>query len=261
MVVCNTTLENEYIVEEPLWGNVTFHTLGLGISATFGLISIIISLYLIMQHALHYLKPNEQKYIMRILVMVPIYSFVSCLSYLYYRETVYFQVIRDCYEAFAIASFFTLLCSYIAPSLHDQKDYFRTISVKNWLLGVFWMQKCTGGEHKGPFRKPRSGLTWFNVRVALSNYHRNCHVSSLVSNVHRSSFGSVSSNTASSVSFSPSYPSSPKQPACTAWIPTTRLSPISGWKLSRPPLCRSLCSWSFSSISSSRIPCPNTNHS
>lgn len=25
------------------------------------------------------------------------------------------------------------------------------------------MQKCTGGEHRGPFRKPRSGLTWFNV--------------------------------------------------------------------------------------------------
>jgi hypothetical protein len=25
------------------------------------------------------------------------------------------------------------------------------------------MQKCTGGEDHGWLRKPRSGLTWFNV--------------------------------------------------------------------------------------------------
>jgi hypothetical protein len=97
--------------------------------------------------------------------MIPIYATVSFLSYLYYRHAIYYEVLRDCYEAFAIASFFTLMCHYIAPNLHEQKEYFRNIEVKNWLWPMNWMQKCTGGENKGWLRKPLSGLTWFNVGV------------------------------------------------------------------------------------------------
>lgn len=97
--------------------------------------------------------------------MIPVYATVSFLSYLFYKHAIYFEVIRDCYEAFAIAAFFTLMCHYVAPTLHDQKEYFRTIKPKNWWSWnpVWLMQKCTGGENKGPFRKPQSGLTWFNV--------------------------------------------------------------------------------------------------
>ena len=94
--------------------------------------------------------------------MVPIYSFVSFLSYYFYQHAVYFEVIRDCYEAFAIASFFALLCSYIAPDLHNQKDYFRGIHPQDWVLPLSWFKSCCGGE-KGIWRTPRSGLTWFNV--------------------------------------------------------------------------------------------------
>ena len=99
--------------------------------------------------------------------MIPIYAVVSFLSYLYYKKAIYFELLRDCYEAFAIASFFTLMCHYIAPNLHDQKEYFRNVAAKNWVWPVTWMQKCTGGENNGWLRKPRSGLTWFNVRRNL----------------------------------------------------------------------------------------------
>jgi hypothetical protein len=102
--------------------------------------------------------------ILRILVMIPIYAVVSFLSYLYYKYAIYFEVLRDCYEAFAIASFFTLMCHYIAPTLHEQKEYFRSVQPKNWVWPMTWMQKCSGGEDKGWLRRPRSGLTWFNVR-------------------------------------------------------------------------------------------------
>lgn len=95
--------------------------------------------------------------------MVPIYATVSFLSYLFYRHALYFEVIRDCYEAFAIASFFALLCHYTAPDLHSQKDYFRTLKPKEWVLPVNWFKRCCGGE-RGIWRTPRSGLTWFNVR-------------------------------------------------------------------------------------------------
>ena len=94
--------------------------------------------------------------------MVPIYSIVSFLSYLFYTHSVYFEVIYQCYEAFAIASFFALLCSYVAPDLHNQKDYFRGIRPKGWVLPLSWFRRCCGGE-RGIVRTPRSGLTWFNV--------------------------------------------------------------------------------------------------
>ncbi|KAI5362131.1 Putative organic solute transporter subunit alpha/Transmembrane protein [Septoria linicola] len=163
MAICNSTLEDAYINETPLWKGVTFHHFGLLLAAIFGLISVVISLFLIWRHATHYLVPGEQKHIIRILFMVPVYSVVSFLSYLYYRHAVYFDVLRDCYEAFAISSFFALLCHYVAPTLHDQKEYFRGVVPVNWFWGVFGLQKCTGGKDKGILRRPRSGLTWFNV--------------------------------------------------------------------------------------------------
>ena len=100
--------------------------------------------------------------------MIPIYAVVSFLSYLYYIHAIYFEVVRDCYEAFAIASFFTLLCHYVAPDLHAQKDYFRTMQPRNWVWPVSLAQRCTGGTDRGLLRKPRSGLTWFNVCVSIS---------------------------------------------------------------------------------------------
>lgn len=98
--------------------------------------------------------------------MIPVYAVISFLSYLFYRYYLYWEVIRDCYEAFAIASFFALLCFYIAPTLSEQKQYFRGQVPYNWVLPISWFQGCTGGKERGFLRIPRSGLTWFNVSMA-----------------------------------------------------------------------------------------------
>ena len=135
--------------------------------------------------------------IIRILFMIPIYATVSFLSYLYYRHAIYFEVLRDCYEAFALASFFTLLCHYIASSLHDQKEYFRTLQPMNWIWPLSWMQICTGGQDKGFLRRPQSGLTWFNVRCC------NLYCWDVLLTCPRL-FGLVFSNIVSSAFYSPS---------------------------------------------------------
>ncbi|KAF1991007.1 DUF300-domain-containing protein, partial [Aulographum hederae CBS 113979] len=164
---CNNTINevgDELVkAEKPLWKNFTFHHFGLFICACFGGLAMLIALWLIFQHATHYSKPWEQRHIIRILFMIPVYAVVSFLSYLFFTHAVYFEVIRDCYEAFAIAAFFTLMCHYLEPTLHDQKNYFRQLQPKNWVWPVNWYQKCTGGRHKGMFRIPKSGLTWFNI--------------------------------------------------------------------------------------------------
>ncbi|KAI9667002.1 MAG: hypothetical protein M1829_005609 [Trizodia sp. TS-e1964] len=160
--VCNSTLADLRIDEEAIWHGYTFHNIGLVLCAIFSCIATLFSIYLVVQHALHYSIPCEQRHIIRILFMVPIYSCVSFLSYLFYYHSIYYEVLRDCYEAFAIASFFALMCSYTAPSLHDQKIYFRGLRPKPWVWPVTMANKCCGGE-KGIFRTPRSGLTWFNI--------------------------------------------------------------------------------------------------
>ncbi|KAE8442995.1 hypothetical protein EG329_002458 [Mollisiaceae sp. DMI_Dod_QoI] len=161
---CNSTLDDMRIgsSEIPIAGNMTFHTLGMIVAAACALIAILLSFYLIWMHALHYTKPYEQRHIIRILFMIPVYAAAAFLSFWYYWHAIYFQVISDCYEAFAIASFFALLCHYVAPDLHEQKMYFRSITPKKWVLPVNWWAACCGGE-RGPWRTPRSGLTWFNI--------------------------------------------------------------------------------------------------
>jgi hypothetical protein len=61
------------------------------------------------------------------------------------------ELIRNCYEACVVASFFTLLSHYVAPNLHEQKEYFRSIHPKLWMFPL------------NKVKPPRSGLTWFNI--------------------------------------------------------------------------------------------------
>uniref|UniRef100_A0A3B1KH10 Transmembrane protein 184B n=1 Tax=Astyanax mexicanus TaxID=7994 RepID=A0A3B1KH10_ASTMX len=62
------------------------------------------------------LSPNEQRHIVRILFIVPIYAFDSWLSLLFFTNEefyVYFDTVRDCYEAFVIYNFLSLCYEYL----------------------------------------------------------------------------------------------------------------------------------------------------
>lgn len=169
---CNSTLENEPIDETSLFAShqFSFHHFAEFVAAAFGIVAVIVSFTMMFLHATHYCRPKEQRHIIRILFMVPIYATVSFLSIVFYTHSVYYEVLRDCYEAFAIASFFSLMCAYLADDIKSQKEYFRKIKPKPWIWPMPWFQKCAGGE-TGWLRTPRSGLTWFNVIfVAVFQY-------------------------------------------------------------------------------------------
>ncbi|KAI8220580.1 hypothetical protein K4K55_011490 [Colletotrichum sp. SAR 10_96] len=172
-LTCNSTLEDMRILpgsEILIAGPLTFHDLALVIAGSCTIIAISLSLYLVFMHANNYTKPREQRQIIRILFMVPVYAASSFLQLYYYWHAVYFQVMSDCYEAFAIASFFSLMCHYLAPDLHTQKEYFRNLHpIKPWVWPLNWFAKCCGGD-RGPWRTPKSGLTWFNVNW-IGIYH------------------------------------------------------------------------------------------
>ncbi|KTF85295.1 hypothetical protein cypCar_00040371, partial [Cyprinus carpio] len=70
----------------------------------------------IYMHLRYYNTPNEQRHIVRILFIVPIYAFDSWLSLLFFTNEeyyVYFDTVRDCYEAFVIYNFLSLCYEYL----------------------------------------------------------------------------------------------------------------------------------------------------
>ncbi|KAJ3236428.1 hypothetical protein HDU81_010811 [Chytriomyces hyalinus] len=93
----------------------------------FGVISIALTLWLCMRHFQYYYNPQHQRWIVRILIMVPIYSICSSLSFRFFYHSIYFDIIRDCYEAFVIFSFFGLLQQYIGGTIENQHQFMQTI--------------------------------------------------------------------------------------------------------------------------------------
>eukprot|EP01102_Stenamoeba_stenopodia_P013767 TRINITY_DN4505_c0_g1_i1.p1 TRINITY_DN4505_c0_g1~~TRINITY_DN4505_c0_g1_i1.p1 ORF type:complete len:457 (+),score=78.46 TRINITY_DN4505_c0_g1_i1:212-1582(+) len=82
------------------------------LSMAFGLAATTISLRLIYKHLRYYTQPQHQRYIIRILLMVPIYSSYSIASIFWPSMRLYFALLRDCYEAYVLYGFFVLCVNY-----------------------------------------------------------------------------------------------------------------------------------------------------
>ncbi len=79
--------------------------------------------------------------------MVPIYAVVSTLSFYFYREALYYQVIRDCYEAVVVTSFFYLLLQYLGDTSAEQSAALKGFRMKGWM----WPLGCIRAKPKdGP---------------------------------------------------------------------------------------------------------------
>ena len=76
-------------------------------------LAVLVSLKQIYMHLSYYNKPEEQKWIVRIVFMVPIYSICSWLSLRYYEESVYIDGVRNVYEALVIYYFLSLCYQFI----------------------------------------------------------------------------------------------------------------------------------------------------
>ncbi|XP_039621126.1 transmembrane protein 184B-like isoform X2 [Polypterus senegalus] len=86
------------------------------ISGFFVWTALLITCHQIYMHLRYYSSPNEQRYIVRILFIVPIYAFDSWLSLLFFTNDqyyVYFDTVRDCYEAFVIYNFLSLCYEFL----------------------------------------------------------------------------------------------------------------------------------------------------
>ena len=90
------------------------HTIAKLISGICAFLAFMISTKLIIKHLRYYTKPDEQRWILRLIFIVPIYSFISFISLLLFGNNssqgifICLDSVRSCYEAFVIYSFLSL---------------------------------------------------------------------------------------------------------------------------------------------------------
>lgn len=77
------------------------------------ILATIISSIHIISHFQNYSRPSQQRLIVRISCVIPIYGLMSALSFQFPGSVLYFLAVRDIAEAFVIYSFLNLLYDYL----------------------------------------------------------------------------------------------------------------------------------------------------
>ncbi|KAI3549595.1 hypothetical protein CSPX01_02246 [Colletotrichum filicis] len=155
----------------------------------------------------NYRKPLLQRYVVRILLMVPIYSISSWTSMVSIKASSFLDPVRDIYEAFTIYTFFQLLINYLSgeraliimthgrepvshlwPMHHvlprvDISDPHTFLAIKRGILQYAWLKpilalatvimKATDTYQEG-YIGVESGYLWsgiiYNLSVTISLY-------------------------------------------------------------------------------------------
>ncbi|XP_073269998.1 uncharacterized protein [Primulina huaijiensis] len=72
-----------------------------------------LAIYHIYKHLLNYTESTYQRYIVRIIFMVPVYALMSFLSLVLNNSSIYFDSIREIYEAWVIYNFLSLCLAWV----------------------------------------------------------------------------------------------------------------------------------------------------
>lgn len=75
--------------------------------------AIALATFHIYRHLLNYTEPTYQRYIVRIIFMVPVYALMSFLSLVLPDSSIYFNSIREVYEAWVIYNFLSLCLAWV----------------------------------------------------------------------------------------------------------------------------------------------------
>ncbi|XP_014209157.1 transmembrane protein 184C [Copidosoma floridanum] len=124
------------------------------VGGAFVLLALPVAFYEIIQHMIYFTQPSLQKYIIRILWMVPIYAMNAWLGLVYPESSIYVDCIRECYEAYVIYNFMNYLFAYLnsdsqlthrlemAPQVHHM---FPLCCLPDWEMGGEFVHMCKHG--------------------------------------------------------------------------------------------------------------------
>mmetsp|Transcript_35017 Transcript_35017/g.47028 ORF Transcript_35017/g.47028 Transcript_35017/m.47028 type:complete len:351 (+) Transcript_35017:178-1230(+) len=126
-------------------------------AASFVLATLVLSTREIYKHLRHWYMPDVQKYVVRILWMVPVYAMQSWLSLRFHKARIYIDTMRDLYEAFVIQSFVYYLIELLGGeerltfALQNRDAHlgehgsFLSYFLNTWEMGAEFLAQCKWG--------------------------------------------------------------------------------------------------------------------
>ncbi|KAG1814227.1 organic solute transporter Ostalpha-domain-containing protein [Suillus subaureus] len=106
--------------QSSFWGagnlNWDEHRIGWAIAGGCTVLTVLISMTSVLRHCRNYTKPSEQRQILRILYMPPVYAIISFSSYRFFRTYSYYVLIEVVYEAITLSAFLLLLVEFVAAT-------------------------------------------------------------------------------------------------------------------------------------------------
>ncbi|EGC38262.1 hypothetical protein DICPUDRAFT_17550, partial [Dictyostelium purpureum] len=135
------------------------------------MLTFYITIHLIYKHLKYYVSPNHQRYIIRILLMIPLYSILTLLSIYKVELEIYLAFIRDCYESYVIYCFFALLINYVGDKnivIHLETHEPIYLLPKKIFRNIFEYKPNEIGILQYVIVKPL--LTVINIFLTIYNY-------------------------------------------------------------------------------------------
>lgn len=99
-----------------------------GITGIVAFIAIILSIHLMLRHLNNWSEPEGQLSIVRIIMMIPIYSLTSWLAIIFGRYAIYLHLLRDSYESLVLYEFFCLIQHYFMKEAPHYFSYLGKIN-------------------------------------------------------------------------------------------------------------------------------------
>ena len=131
------------------------------IAFVFVALSLPITLYEVTQHLENYRAPRLQRHVIRILWMVPIYAVDGWFALRFKSKTIYFDTVREIYEAYVIYNFYTYCIVYLQEFCSPGLSYIvqrKPTQPHIWPLSIF-------------LRPPRMGEDFLRLcRHGVINY-------------------------------------------------------------------------------------------
>ncbi|KAH6639858.1 organic solute transporter Ostalpha-domain-containing protein [Boeremia exigua] len=160
MAKCDTHPLDVPVTEIQISGSLKVNDILITIAASCSVSAWALSLYLIARHLANYTVPAQQKLIIRILLMVPVYTTACVFSIVYYKQHVYLAAIYEFYEALVIASFFLLLCGYLNPERDALRSVFAALTPQPWLHPVRFLRKWVWRKRTA---NTEDGAKWLSI--------------------------------------------------------------------------------------------------
>ncbi|KAJ5173351.1 hypothetical protein N7492_005944 [Penicillium capsulatum] len=112
--------------------NLTFHEFNMILSGSCTAVTCLTILTLMAMHATHFSNPKEQTKIMRISLLLPLYSIYSFLSICFPNAYAYLETWTEFFQGLALYNFLFLLCDFLAPDERLRPYFFMSLKIPKW---------------------------------------------------------------------------------------------------------------------------------